>query len=76
MKYALWGILIISILCGCNNPITGAYIPTSGDGQIYYEEKGKGYCPVCGEALNEEAKAYNIDGYAITLDNKCMGLRS
>ena len=42
MKYALWGILIISILCGCNNPITGAYIPTSGDGQIYYEEKGKG----------------------------------
>ena len=69
------------IKLGFNDPLTVGKLLNRMPEMLYkifeviqkYEVKGKGYCPVCGEELNEEAKAYNIDGYAITLDNKCMG---
>lgn len=32
-----------------------------------------GFCPVCGNPINEsDSKKCNIDGYTITIDNKCV----
>lgn len=37
-----------------------------------YEALGVGYCPVCGEPLEENAKKYQIEWAKITIDAKCV----
>ncbi|MBQ8521728.1 MAG: alpha/beta hydrolase [Bacteroides sp.] len=35
-------LLIALLLCGCGNEVRSGFVPVSGGGRIYYEEKGEG----------------------------------
>lgn len=37
-----------------------------------YEAKGIGYCPICGDVLQENSKQYSLDWALVTMDNSCV----
>lgn len=80
IKSATYGFDVYGLWVGLNDITVGKLMARMSTimniitASLYANEaKGIGYCPVCGDEINEEnSKVYDIDGCNITLDEKCV----
>lgn len=79
-KHFIVNVDIYGFVLGFNDPLTvGKLLKRMPEmvNRIFeifgkYETKGIGYCPVCGELLEEDSKQYKIEWALITLNNDCV----